>query len=94
MVLSSNWVMGPMPDLPLIKPSQLVSVSSPTGVIIPMPVTTTLLFKRGYLLDKKSEKPKNRPSRVRERSSGFWNYGTDELSAVSGERRYFAFAFI
>ena len=95
MALSSNCVMGPMPDLPLIRPSQLVSVSRPTGVIIPMPVTTTLLFKRGYLLHKKSEKPKNLLPLLRERSSGFLEFVPVELfSDCSANACYFAFALI
>ena len=37
----SNWVMGPTPDLPAIRPAQVDGTSLPSGVMAPMPVTTT-----------------------------------------------------
>src|SRR6266850_3987305 len=39
--LTSNFVMGPMPDLPCLRDDQNSSVLLPTGVSAPRPVTTT-----------------------------------------------------
>src|SRR5262245_4095451 len=39
--LASNFVMGPMPDLPCVSAAQNSSTLLPTGVSAPMPVTTT-----------------------------------------------------
>src|SRR5258705_9239685 len=39
--LTSNFVMGPTPDLPCLRAAQNSSVVLPTGVSAPRPVTTT-----------------------------------------------------
>jgi hypothetical protein len=61
--------MGPMPLLPAIKPSQLVSVSRPTGVTMPTPVTTTLRFNETPPAHK-IRKAKRPPSQ--DRGAAFW----------------------
>jgi hypothetical protein len=42
---ASNRVISDIPDLPAQIADQLSSIPIPTGVINPMPVTTTRLFK-------------------------------------------------
>src|SRR5258705_4677709 len=41
LVCASNFVIGPMPDLPCVSADQNSSTVLPTGVSAPMPVTTT-----------------------------------------------------
>jgi hypothetical protein len=41
---ASNFVIGPMPDAPLIRPSQVELALFPKGVSMPMPVMTTRGF--------------------------------------------------
>jgi hypothetical protein len=43
---ASNLVIGPPPDTPAVIARQVAATSLPTGVIEPIPVTTTRLFIR------------------------------------------------
>jgi hypothetical protein len=41
-----NFVMRPMPERPSIRPCQVGSLPTPSGEIMPMPVTTTRRFSK------------------------------------------------
>jgi hypothetical protein len=72
--------MGPMPLLPAIKPSQLVSVSSPMGVTMPTPVTTTLRFNEAPPAHK--IRKAKRPSSW-DRGAAFWLSERTENAAMN-----------
>src|SRR6185436_8424457 len=46
----SNFVIGAPPDTPAVIARQVAATSLPTGVIAPMPVTTTRRFTREFSL--------------------------------------------
>src|SRR5438093_4611683 len=54
--LASKVVIGPMPERPARRACHVVGVSLPTGVIMPMPVTTTRLRFPSPTTSKSSEK--------------------------------------
>src|SRR5580693_8792885 len=58
---ASNRVMGPTPDSPATTRFQLSSTLSPSGLAVPNPVTTTLLFGMSdpFCLERQTKPPFN-----------------------------------
>src|SRR3954452_5894799 len=80
--LASNFVIGPMPERPSTSPCQVGSLPTPSGEIIPIPVTTTRrLVMRLRIANAEGERNQSRGRHGRKARAG---WALPKLRRVTG----------